>query len=342
VETERPLPDWIAEGEKFALIGLNIYVEDGFERFSPQPGLMALGGEALGLPDHWREWLGTSRVEDVEECSLLLLAKMPSAAPDILDAESAMLRHRVAHWFGGLMFCSKFHQAKELFLAIGGRDHRTVDLRQFTTFDPPCRAVVDPGDPVSVADMKRAADIGEKLGAFVGPWQEDHWRLLRCLGIYQAARCNRDMLDRVHQFTRCIEGLIVPEAGDTKRQFKGRTELFIGPRHHALMGELYDVRSAVEHLHEYRYLEQFDRATRLRLAELEAISEGIARNCLARILLCPDLTARFGSVAALGEFWLLPPDQRRAIWGEPIDPLAPIRGIRFDYVSDEELGARRR
>jgi hypothetical protein len=38
--------------------------------------------------------------------------------------------------------------------------------------------------------------------------------------------------------------LILPAAGKTKRQFKSRAELFIGPGHHDLMGELYDVRSA--------------------------------------------------------------------------------------------------
>jgi len=338
---QRPLSDWVAEGEKFALIGLNVHVDQGFERFSPCPGLMALGNAAFALPDYWREWLGTLRIEDIEECSLLLLASMPSAAPDIHDAESAILKDRVAHWFGGLMLCSRLHQTQHPFLVSGGCDQLKIDVRQFTTFDPPHRAVVDPLVPVSVADLKRAADIGDKLGAFKGPWQADHWRLLRCIGIYQAARCNRDLLDRVHQFTRTIEGLIDPREGDTKRQFKSRTELFIGPRHHDLMGKLYEVRSAVEHMHEYRYLEPFNREKRLCLAKLEAISEWIARDCLARILIDPDLLGHFGSVAALGEFWSLPPDQRRAIWGDPIDPLASIRGFRFDYVTDEELGARR-
>jgi hypothetical protein len=47
----------------------------------------------------------------------------------------------------------------------------------------------------------------------------------------------------------------LPDAGKTQQQFKVRTELFIGPRHHDMMGEMYDVRSAVENLHENRYLE---------------------------------------------------------------------------------------
>jgi hypothetical protein len=42
-------------------------------------------------------------------------------------------------------------------------------------------------------------------------------------------------------------------------------------RHNHLMGEIYDVRSAVEHLHENKYLEVFDRTQRLDLAKKELI-----------------------------------------------------------------------
>jgi hypothetical protein len=35
----------------------------------------------------------------------------------------------------------------------------------------------------------------------------------------------------------------LPDPGKTKQKFKSRTELFIGPRHHDMMGEIYDVRS---------------------------------------------------------------------------------------------------
>jgi hypothetical protein len=41
--------------------------------------------------------------------------------------------------------------------------------------------------------------------------------------------------------------------------------LFIGPRHHDLIGDIYDIRSAVEHLHENKYLGEFNREVRLDL-----------------------------------------------------------------------------
>jgi hypothetical protein len=72
---------------------------------------------------------------------------------------------------------------------------------------------------------------------------------------------------RLHQFCRCIDGLILSEPGQGRNQFKSRTELFVGSRHHSLMGEIYAIRSDVEHLHEHKYLEVFDRPTRLDLAK---------------------------------------------------------------------------
>ena len=104
------------------------------------------------------------------------------------------------------------------------------------------------------------------------------------------------------------------------------------------MGELYDIRSDIEHLHEDRHLAIFDRATRIRLAQLEAVSGCIARQCLARILLEPALASHIGSLAALDHFWGKPETERRAIWGPPVDPEAPLACFNFDRVTNGELG----
>ena len=114
-----------------------------------------------------------------------------------------------------------------------------------------------------------------------------------------------------HSFQR----LEWPAIGKTKQQFKSRTELFIGPGHHDLMGALYDIRSHVEHLHENRYLEPFDRDVRLDLVKKEAIVEYIARMALARIISQDALWPHFGNTAALEKFWALSPDERRKNWG---------------------------
>ena len=107
-----------------------------------------------------------------------------------------------------------------------------------------------------------------------------------------------------------------------------------------MMGRLYAIRSDVEHLHEHKYLESFDRTERLDLVQKEAIAEYIARNALAHIVRNPSFgptsatpqpSRRFGSSTRLTgkDFWEAPP-------ANPADALA---GFDPKYISDGDLGA---
>jgi hypothetical protein len=91
------------------------------------------------------------------------------------------------------------------------------------------------------------------------------------------------------------------------------------------MGEIYEVRSAVEHLHEDRYLDPLSRATQVDLTKKEAIVEHIARTTLARIVLNEALWPHFTSKDALAGFWAKPAAERQAIWGAAIDPLEALK-----------------
>lgn len=164
------------------------------------------------------------------------------------------------------------------------------------------------------------------------------WRFLRTLGVYIDSRATTAEVDRIHQYCRCIEGLILPEIGKTRKQFMSRTELFIGPRHHELMGELYDIRSHAEHLREDRYLEPFKRDVRIDLVRKEAIVEQIVRTSLARIVKRAELWPHFGNTASLERFWALSRDQWRKIWGSPIDPMASISEFEPKDLGDDVLG----
>jgi hypothetical protein len=159
-----------------------------------------------------------------------------------------------------------------------------------------------------------AAKIASQIAAIeTASLADGHWRLFRVLHLYLETRTIRDNMDRLHQYCRCIEGLIVSEPGQGKNRFKSRTELFIGPRHHALMGEAYDVRSDVEHLYENKHLEVFDRASRLELTKKLEMMEYIARSTLVRILLNSKLWPHFANTDALKAFWALSENERRTV-----------------------------
>jgi hypothetical protein len=225
-------------------------------------------------------------------------------------------------------------------MLTGSRRDGEVDVRQQQDLDCPIPSLVGGYPPILGKDIQLAAELAGKIDALgVAPLNGGHWRFFRTLFIYTEARTIADILDRIHQYCRCIDGLILPEAGKTKGQFKSRTELFIGPRHHHMMGEIYDVRSAVEHLHENRYLESFDRQTRLDLLKKEAITEHIVRSAIARVVGASNLWPHCANTSSLREFWALEETRRRQIWGDPINPMDAVADFDPKYISDGHLGA---
>jgi hypothetical protein len=264
------------------------------------PRHWAFSDERFDMPAHWREWLGTIRTEEVEESNLFLLSKMPSCAPEVVDAETAELKHHAGHFYTGLLLASPFAPAHRPVMLAGYRQQGEVNVRTQDDYEPAIPSLVQHFPPVTLADLQRAAKIASQIAALeTAPLAGGHWRLFRVLRLYLEARTIRDNMERLHQYCRCIDGLIVPDAGNTKRQFKSRTELFIGPRHHHLMGETYDVRSDVEHLHENKHLEVFDRASRLELLKKLEMMELIVRSALVRIVLEPRLWQHFSNTPAM-------------------------------------------
>lgn len=330
--------NWIEDGEKYALVGLSLKFQ-GTLPARITANLSALTGTTFRVPAEWRQWLGTIRTGEVEDCNLFLLSKLKSLAPDLLDAENQKLQQRVWNFYLGLLLASPFAPAHRPVMLTGSRQDGEIGLCRQQDFECPIPCLFRPYPIVTPHDVGLAARLGENLDDIAGAAiTGGHWRLFRTLHVYVDARSMADIVDRLHQYCRCIDGLILPNAGKTKQQFKSRTELFIGPGHHDLMGELYDVRSAAEHLHENRYLEYFDRTVRLELTRKEAIAEYIARSALVRIIGSGSLWPHFGNTPALERFWALTPAERTKIWGDSFDPIAAVADFDPRYINDAMLG----
>ena len=106
------------------------------------------------------------------------------------------------------------------------------------------------------------------------------------------------------------------------------------------MGDIYEVRSAVEHLHVNRYLEEFNREVRLDLLQKEAIAEHVARTSLFRIIDDPARWPYFSDAASLARFWAMSEQEQRALWGEPRNINEALEGYEPNYISDAMLGKR--
>jgi hypothetical protein len=109
--------------------------------------------------------------------------------------------------------------------------------------------------------------------------------------------------------------------------------------HDDILGDIYANRSTVEHLHEDRLLEPFDRAKRLELLRQEAIIEYVTRTSLCRIVGDEQLWPHFANRAGIERFWALDSARQRAIWGPPIDPMDALAAFDPKYIHDGHLGA---
>ena len=330
---------WIDDGEKYALVGLEVKLKGTVPPEQVGPDLWVLTDIAFDVPSQWREWLGSIRTDEVAGSNLFLVSKLASSTPGVLDDENQALQRSVQHFYVGLLLSAMFSPSHKPIMLTGARQDVTIDIRQQSNLDLPAPQVFRRYPPIVADDILWAAQLGQKLDAMDSETVPDGlWRFFRTLNIYVETRAIGEFLYRIHQYCRCIDGLILPAIGKTRQQFKSRTELFIGPGHHDLMGALYDIRSHVEHLHENRYLETFDRHVRLDLVKKEAIVEYIARTALARIVSRDALWPHFGNTAALEKFWALSPDERREMWGDPIDPMVSIAEFNPKYLHDGHLG----
>jgi hypothetical protein len=327
---------WIDDGQKYAVIALSVKLDDPVPLQEMTPHHWAFTDARFDMPTHWREWLGTIRTKEVEGSDLFLLSKMRSQAPEVVDAETAELKRHAGHFYAGLLLASPFAPAHKPVMLAGYRQNGEINVRSQDDYEPAIPSMVRHYPAVTLAELQLAAKIASQIAALeTAPLNGGYWRLFRVFHLYLEARLIRDNMDRLHQYCPCIDGLIVPKQGEAKKQFKSRTELFIGPCHHDMMGETYDVRSDVEHLHENKHLEVFDRTARLELVKKLEMMEYIARSALVRIVLEPKLWPHFANTQA---FWALDLQQRRTLWGAAINPTDALGEFDPRYISDDQLG----
>jgi len=135
----------------------------------------------------------------------------------------------------------------------------------------------------------------------------------------------------------------MPPQGRTTKTFKSRSELFIGPRHHALIELIYNVRSCIEHLNDPNPV--LNRAEFIEsdhgFNEIAWIIESIARDCLKRFLMNQSLAAYIGTDETIAQFWKLTNDARRDLYGAPLQ-ISKVRAA-FDIELEwnvEDLNPR--
>src|SRR5260370_26747166 len=122
---------WLGEGEKYALLGLNLKSDHaGFSDEQLSAELAVLTRAAFKMPSHWRDWLGSIRAEEVEDCDLFILSKLKSKQAGVLDGENQTLQARVWAFYRGLLLTSRFAPAHKPLVLTGSRADVEICVRQ--------------------------------------------------------------------------------------------------------------------------------------------------------------------------------------------------------------------
>ncbi len=122
---------WIEDGEKYALVGLEVTIAKHFPLGRITRNLWVFTNTAFDVPSHWQEWLGGTRTREVKGCNLFLLpSKLASVTPDVLDAENQKLQRRVWEFYVGLLLASTFAPAHRPVVLTGSKRDGEIGVRQ--------------------------------------------------------------------------------------------------------------------------------------------------------------------------------------------------------------------
>ena len=329
----------IEADEKFALIAMRTANNLPGAPIELIPGLWASSAPLIPMGSHWREWLGSIRIEQIERCNLFLAVKSPSQNPHILDQENLDLENVIWKYYVGMLLAARFVTDGKPLLATGARRDLEFQIRQTFDLDRPAHPSADLLHRLSIQEMCRGAEIGREIHEFFQALPPSGaWRLNRILSLYTTSRSILEIVDQIHQYTRCLEGLTVPPIRGTRKVFAERCTLFGGQPNRGIFEDIYGVRGEIEHLHEYRYLEIFNRSVRLNLLIKAGIAEYVARCSLSRIFDQPRLWPHFWTTPTIEAFWQLDSSERLRLWGPPVNPLDGMAGFDETLISNTDLG----
>lgn len=273
----------------------------------------------------WKEWLGSIFWDRLCAGNLVLLAEKPSNIPALLGAE----HHRLSDNLSLLYDLARLGVGIEA--SSDERAHRLLGSFENGIFD--IRAVEEEmrrlyrsqgaqQEPITRDFLESSLILRNGLAKM----RADRTQFTRVLhGLNTLFKGKREQAgnDRLHQFVRSLEALIVPRKGKTTTQFVHRCQTFAraGEDTRKLLCEAFTMRSATEHLNpwdgpvETYPLDEREAVCWMRTRQVERL----ACDAYSRLVRSASLREYFRRNDAIEGYWKLPDRQRRKVWGAPLD-----------------------
>ena len=328
----------IRENEKFGIVALSIgFTENMAHEIALSDDTWVTSSLPFEVDDNWRTWIGTIQADQIEKSNLFIVTKALAESPKILDSENERLRDKAYKIYFGLLLTDYFSTYDHPIQLTGSKYDKGLDVRSIGKMESPISVPGTPFNKVNQIRLKKSKQLADAIESL--PPKGRFSRYKKVIRSFYSGITSKFVEDRIHQFVRSIEGMIYPKIGKTEKQFKSRTELFIGPKHHKLMGKLYRFRSAVEHLHDpFEGTPGNDFKEKLIYCFKKAHeAEAISRYCISRLLTNKNLWEFFEDDQSLSDFWKKDISSRKSIWGETFDIELVSRSFNEELITPDDL-----
>jgi hypothetical protein len=323
------------EGEKFGVLAIeSVYStipEDAAVQLSD--GTWVHTHLPLEIGSHWREWIGTLRLEKLQNSNVILFRSESSTNPQILDGQHQQLGRHLSVIFHTLQLSGglEYEGARLLLGSFYDGDSQVRQMSELELFRPTREHT---RTPLTTARLEQATRFRQVL-ADMESLRPEFERIVRGLNVLMDGLKQTYAQERIHQFVRSLEALILPEAGATKRQFVHRCQTFAeaGTATRTVLEEAFDMRSDTEHLHPWDRSLQSHAANVRQDVALQRTRQLEALACLAysQILENDSIREHFRNETAQRNFWRQLDDaSRRAAWGQQFDLASVILVRNYD------------
>lgn len=291
-------------------------------------GLFFLPQLPFEVDSMWQRWLGTLRSDEIAKANLVLLATAPSTSPGILDAENKSLEETVLKMLYSLLMLGV--PGYRDMNVLNGANHETqISVRQVARM--PTFYVGAGNSPYEVND--NAVTEAGRIFASIRTIYSTPGKFIqvrRGLKAFQHALAEANDYDRLHQFIRSIDALLMTEKGKGAKQFKHRCRTFVqnSSQSGQVLESMYELRGRVEHLTDWNDL--FPEATaqgRLSATNRRTRqAEELSRHIYREVLTVPTLLSIFDDVDSIADFWRLADHQKALLWPNKFDveSVAPV------------------
>ena len=312
------------ERSKFALMTVNnVFTNLSTSAFQLCDGTWIMPG--MPVPDigSWKKWLGSIRLERLGRANLVLFFEEPSDNPGILDDVHQRLSGDLRLLFS-MLHLRVGIEMESADLLCGSSVNGVPEIRQMCQMPDFHQSQGYMPAPITQAWLEDALVLRAGF-AETDADKTQFRRIIRGLNTLFKGLKEKPGQDRLHQFVRSLEALVLPVIGKTRKHFVRRCQTFARAGHDYtcdLLSEAFDMRSDTEHLNpwdkavENKYPP--DKREDVCWQRTRQI-EHLACDAYSRLLRDPTLRKHFRTDDTIAAFWKLLDGQRRGLWGTPLD-----------------------